>query len=83
MRKDIKLYKKRGYDLLKLYRVVELLRKRLPLDPSYRDHDLKGRWEGHRELHIQGDWLLVYQIFEDKLILRLCRTGTHSDLFKE
>ena len=51
------------------------------LEEKYRDHDLSGDWKGHRECHIQPDWLLVYRIEDDVLILTLSRTGTHSDLF--
>lgn len=52
-----------------------------PLPEKCRDHALTGNWEGHRECHIQPDWLLVYRIEEDVLVLTLARTGTHSDLF--
>ncbi|MBM6675804.1 type II toxin-antitoxin system YafQ family toxin [Olsenella uli] len=47
----------------------------------YRDHALKGEWGGYRELHISGDWLLVYRINEDELQLVLTRTGSHDELF--
>ena len=46
-----------------------------------RDHDLHGNWKGYRECHIQPDWLLIYKIEKDILVLTLTRTGTHSDLF--
>ena len=46
-----------------------------------RYHALTGNWSGHRECHIQPDWLLVYRIEDDVLVLTLARTGTHSDLF--
>ncbi len=45
------------------------------------DHDLSGNWTGHRECHILPDWLLIYRIEDDVLVLTLTRTGTHSDLF--
>ena len=59
---------------------------RLFLDEDFspdknRDHDLSGDWAGHRECHILPDWLLVYRIEDDVLVLTLARTGTHSDLF--
>lgn len=53
----------------------ELLRTR------FRDHALKGEWEGFRELHIEGDWLLVYRIEREVLQLVLVRTGSHDKLF--
>jgi len=82
MKKDIKLYNKKKYDLSKLKEITDKLLNREPLDPSYKDHELSGKWENHRELHIQGDWLLIYRIFEEKLILKEFRMGTHSELFK-
>lgn len=51
------------------------------LAPKHKDHTLSGDWVGHRECHIQPDWLLVYRYDNDVLVLTLSRTGTHSDLF--
>ena len=77
--RDIKRIKKRSLDLSKLRHVVTLLSERQPLPIRYRDHALTGHWIGHRDCHIQPDWVLIYQIDDDDLILE--RTGTHSDLF--
>lgn len=78
-KKDYKLMKKRGYDLVLLDTVVESLLEGEKLDA---DHILLGsKYKGLHECHIQQDWLLVYRIIEDYLILELCYTGTHSDLF--
>jgi mRNA interferase YafQ len=77
--RDIKRIKKRGLDLSKLRHVVTLLSEKQPLPIRYRDHALTGNWIGHRDCHIQPDWVLIYQITDDTLILE--RTGTHSDLF--
>ena len=52
-----------------------------PLPEKNRDHALTGDWVGHRECHIQPDWLLVYRVQNDVLVLTLTRTVTHSDLF--
>ncbi len=52
-----------------------------PLDPKHKDHPLRGEWEGHRECHLEGDWLLIYRIEGDQITFE--RTGTHSDLFDE
>lgn len=79
-RKDLKRAKKRGLDLNLLSEVVDLLQKGETLPEKYKDHMLTGNWIGHRECHIQPDWLLIYRIIEDKLILSLVRTGSHSDL---
>ena len=80
-KKEYKLALKRGKKIEKLHEVVELLVKDLELPASLCDHELKGNWKNHRELHIEGDWLLIYQKIEDILILELTRTGAHSDLF--
>ena len=61
--------------------VIELLRYDKQLPEKYRDHALTGNWVGHRECHIEPDWLLIYRIIESTLVLSLIRTGTHADLF--
>ena len=78
-RKDIELAAKRGKDLAKLWAVVDALCDHRPLDPKLRDHPLSGEWEGFRDCHIEGDWVLVYCREGGRLLL--IRTGTHSDLF--
>ena len=80
-KKDVKLVQKQGKDLDKLFYVVELLSNGEKLDARYRDHELTGNYVGFRECHIEPDWLLVYEKFEDVLVLSMYRTGTHSDLF--
>lgn len=80
-RRDYKLLKKRGFNLALLDDVVDRLLNGDVLEPRYRDHSLKGRYKGLRECHILPDWLLVYRVIDAELILELCYTGTHSDLF--
>ena len=82
-KKDVKLAKKRNYNISELLEVVKKLSFGLPLEEKYKDHALEGNWKNHRELHIRPDWLLIYQIKDGILILELSRTGTHSDLFKK
>ena len=79
--KDVKLAKKRGYDLNLLTEIIKKLAAGEELPPKYRDHQLVGNYSGCRECHITPDWLLVYEYEEGDLILFLTRTGTHSDLF--
>lgn len=79
-KKDLKLMKKRGYDENKLWNIVELLADEKPLPVHNRDHALTGNYVGCRECHIEPDWLLVYEIQKDEILLILTRTGTHSDL---
>lgn len=75
------MQKKRGYNMALLQEVVDLLASGEPLPDKYRDHSLTGDYNGYRECHVLPDWLLIYRIENDLLILGLTRTGTHSDLF--
>lgn len=81
-KKDLKLAKRRGLDLELLNSVVTQLASGNTLDEKYRDHDLGGNYAGFRECHIKPDWLLIYRIDENRLILFLTRTGAHADLFE-
>ena len=80
-KRDYKRIKKRGYNIRLLEQVIALLAQEQELPPAYRDHALTGDYSGCRECHIAPDWLLVYEVLQDELLLYLTRTGTHSDLF--
>ena len=80
-KKSLKLAKKRGLDLNLLEKVITSLQNNIPLEEIYRDHELRGKYQGFRECHIAPDWLLIYMKEEDVLVLTLIDTGTHSDLF--
>ncbi|MBS7224869.1 MAG: type II toxin-antitoxin system YafQ family toxin [Clostridiaceae bacterium] len=80
-KKDVKRMKKRGLPLTELHSVIELLANDTPLPAKYRDHALTGNFSGLRECHIRPDWLLIYRLHENELILSLTRTGTHAELF--
>ena len=79
--RDLKKIKKSNYDISLLERVLKMLAAGEELPAKYRDHALIGDYTGCRECHIAPDWLLIYEIYEEELILYLTRTGTHSDLF--
>lgn len=79
-KKDHKRMKKRGYNMSKLEDIIELIASQTPLPKSNKDHDLIGNYVGCRECHIEPDWVLVYEINTNELILYLLRTGSHSDL---
>lgn len=79
-RKDVKLMKKRGKDLKLLQEVIDTLLEGKTLDAKYKDHALVGNYIGFREWHIQPDWLLIYMISNEPLIVTASRTGSHSDL---
>ena len=80
-KKDFKRIKKRGYDISRLEKIVEFLANEVPLPEQFKDHNLSGNYNGFRECHIAPDWLLVYQVNNNELVLVLSRTGSHSDLF--
>ena len=80
-KRDLRNARKRGYDLDLLDAVVNTLAAGEPLEPKYKDHSLNGKYKSCRECHITADWLLIYEIVDDELILYLTRTGTHSDVF--
>ena len=80
-RQDLKLCQKRGYNMQAITDVIKKLAAGETLPQKNRDHELSGIYKGFRECHIQPDWLLIYRINNNDLILFLSRTGTHSDLF--
>ena len=80
-KKDYKAAIKRKCDMEHLQMVITKLANGEQLDEKYCDHLLSGQWKGYRECHIEPDWLLIYLIKKDVLVLSLVRTGTHSDLF--
>ena len=82
-KKDYKRMKKQGKDLSRLQAVIDTLLAGVPLDARHRDHALTGNYTGFRECHIQPEWLLIYAIDNNRLILTASRTGSHSDLFDE
>ena len=80
-KKDLKLAKKQKKDLDKLFEAVNILADGGTLDAKYRDHGLFGEYKGTRECHIEPDWLLIYEIFDDVFVLMLYRAASHSELF--
>ena len=80
-RKELKKMIRRGADIGRLETVVNILASGEPLPPQYHDHALTGDMAGTRDCHITSDWILLYRIENDVLVLALTRTGTHADLF--
>jgi mRNA interferase YafQ len=76
---ELKRQKQRGRDVEELIVVVELLAETGILPQSYRPHRLSGEWRGVWECHIDADWLLIYDVTPEEVVL--IRTGSHSDLF--
>lgn len=82
-KKDYKSAIKRGLDITLLDNVIAALAAGKKLPDKLKDHALIGNWVGHRECHILPDWLLIYRIENDILVLTLSRTGSHSDLLSK
>lgn len=80
-KKDFKLAMKRSMKIELLEEVIAMLAMGETLPDKHKDHALTGNWVGHRECHILPDWMLIYRIEDEVLVLTLARTGTHSDLF--
>lgn len=81
-KKDLKLAKKQGKDIDRLFEVINKLSNGETLESNYRDHELTGNYKGCRECHIAPDWLLVYEVIDDVLVLMLYRISSHSELFR-
>jgi len=79
-KRDVKRMKKRGRDLGKLKEVLEKIISGQELEAKYSDHALVGQYKGTRECHIEPDWLLIYELAQNEVVL--IRTGTHVDLFR-
>jgi len=81
MKRDMKRLRKQGKDMDKLRTVLLLLAAGQPLPPKNRDHALTGSRKACRECHVEPDWLLVYRIRQNELVLLAVATGSHADLF--
>lgn len=82
-KKDFKVLLKKHYIPDKLKQAIDALmaQNKQLLSTKYRDHPLTGNWKGYREIHIEGDWLVIYRVEKQELQLVLTRTGSHDDLF--
>ncbi|MDO4537982.1 MAG: type II toxin-antitoxin system YafQ family toxin [Coriobacteriales bacterium] len=82
-KKDYKAAVRRGSPKTNSGTAIDALANDRPLPERCRPHMLSGDWTGHWECHIRSDWLLIYKLTDDVMVLTLVRTGTHSDLFNE
>ncbi len=78
-RENIRTQIRKGKDYSKVIKVVKILLSGNHLPARYKDHPLRGNWKGRRDCHIEPDWILIYKISDEQLLLE--RTGSHSDLF--
>ncbi len=81
--RDLKLAEKQHKKTSKLFEIIKQISNGEKLDKRYRDHELTGNFKGVRECYIEPDWLLLYEIKNDILVLIVYRNGTHSDIFKK
>lgn len=81
-KKDLKKMRLQNFNLVELEKVINTLATGKKLDAKYRNHILSGDYDNCYECHIKPDWLLIYKIQENELLLILIRTGSHSNLFK-
>ena len=81
-KKDFKVLLKKHYSPDKLKQAIDTLmaQNKQLLSTKYRDHPLTENWKGYREIHIEGDWLVIYRVEKQELQLVLTRTGSHDDL---
>lgn len=82
-KKDLKIAEKSHRNISLLKEVINKLANGEKLEQKYRDHSLTGNCKGHRECHVQPDWLLIYKMEDDVLVLTLSRTGSHSELLNK
>ena len=78
-RAEVQRLARRGRDIIKMFPPIVMLLNNQSLPPQYKDHPLKGEWEGYRDFHIEPDWIVIYRVVGN--LLRLERTGTHAELF--
>lgn len=78
-KRDVRRMKKQAKDMSKLKEVIQKIVGGEELEARYRDHVLVGQYKGTRECHVEPDWLLIYELAPDEVVL--IRTGSHSDLF--
>ena len=80
-KKDYKKINKQNKNINKLRAIIDKLTSGKKLEPKYKDHQLTGNWSGHRDCHIEADWILIYSTSDEDLNLE--RIGSHSELFKK
>lgn len=79
-KKDLKRYANQPSKLIELNNVMRMLENEIPLPKEYHDHKLHGEYEGCRECHLEGDFLLI-RFDESTNTIALYRLGSHSELF--
>lgn len=78
--RDLRRLRENGYDTTELKRLVEMLLREQPLPSRYKDHELTGDLHKWRDAHVEDDWVLVYRVIGQRLLL--ARTGEHEHVFR-
>jgi mRNA interferase YafQ len=82
-KQELKLLNRRQWDIPKLKEVMRLIQNEQPLPEHCQPHPLQGNWKDCIDCHVQGDWVLIYEIDSTAKTVTFHRTGTHADLFKK
>lgn len=82
-KKGLKIASKQHKDIDKMQKVIDDLSTGKKLDPKYKDHQLTGSMKEYRDCHIEPDWVLIYRIYKDKLVLSLTNIGSHQEVFSK
>ena len=80
-KKDMRRLRRQGASIEKIDAVIKTLREEEPLPERMHDHALAGNYRGHRECHVEPDWLLIYRFFAVSVCWPAVLPGAHSDLF--
>ena len=80
-KRDLKRIRKRGKNIRTIQKIMKLIEEEKPLPQKFKNHSLTGNWNHHEELHIEPDWLLIYQAEIKIKTVIFVRTGSHADLF--
>ena len=78
----VRINKTGRYDMNAVYQAMNHVASRLPIPAEYLDHELSHDWAGYRELHVGGDFLLIYKIDTIKDTIIFTALGTHAELFE-
>jgi mRNA interferase YafQ len=77
--RDLRRVGRQGKDLDKLQTIVDRLQAQEPLPARCHPHPLRGNWAGFWDCHVEPDWVLLYKVTDEALVL--VRTGSHAALF--
>ena len=80
-KRDLKKSKRQNKDLMLLENIMDNITFENPIAAKFRDHHLSNNWINHRELHLRGDWLLIYKLILEENLVIFVRLGSHAEVF--